>query len=128
MVGMDEADEIVRAKMLSSPLQRCLGGFGCISLSVFRRGKDPAQFRDGSERRFHVALEVPETDLTHKVSRCFLLHHPIAKAKSRPMAEITEKAGPALLPVSGLPPMYVTTAASPQSAAGVGKIVQGVAA
>ena len=104
VVGMNEADEIVRAKVLSTPLQRCLGSFGCIPLTVFRRSKDPAQFRDGSKRRFDVALEIPEANLTHKVSCCFLLHHPIAKAENRPMAEITEKAGPALLHCKRLAP------------------------
>ena len=88
MVGVNEAGEVVCAKMLPSPMQRRFGGFGCISLSMFRRSKDPAQFRDGSKRRLHVALEVSKTDLTHKVPCRFLLHHPITEAKNRPMTEI----------------------------------------
>ena len=97
MVGVDEAGEVVGAKMLSSPLQCCLGGLSCISFSIFRRSKDPAQFRDGSKGRLHVALEIAKTDLTYKVSCCFLFHHPISKPKNGPMTEITQKAGPALL-------------------------------
>ncbi len=88
MVGVDEADEIICPKMLSSPLQRCLGSLSCISSSMFRRSKDPTQFRDGSQGRLQVALEISKTDLTHKVSCCFLFHHPISKTKSRPMAKI----------------------------------------
>ncbi len=128
MVGVDEAGEVVRAKMLSSPLQRCLGGFSCISLSMFRWSKDPAQFRDRSERRLNVALEVSKTDLTHKVSCRFLFHHPISKAKNRPMAEITEKAGPALFRRERLASHVCHHGGISPKRPGVGKIVQGVAA
>jgi len=128
MVGVDEAGEVVRAKVLSSPLQRCLGGFGCISLSVFRWSKDPAQLRDRSERRFYVALEVSKTNLTHKVSCCFFFHNPISKAKNGPVAEITEKARPALLRRKRLASHVCNYGGISPKRPGVGKIVQGVTA
>ena len=76
-------------EMLSSPLQRCLGGLGCISFSMFRRSEDPAEFRNSSEGRFHVSLEIPKTNLTHKVSCFSFLDHPVSESKNRPMTEIT---------------------------------------
>ncbi len=88
MVGVNETGEVVCAKMLPPPMQRRCGSFGRISLSMFRRSKDPAQFRGGSKRRFHVALEVSKTDLTYKVTCRFLLHHPITEAENSPMTEI----------------------------------------
>ena len=97
MLGVDKTGKVICSKMLSSPLQRRPGGFGCIALAMLRRNEDPAQLRDGSKRGLQVAFEISETDLTHEVSGFFLLHDPISEAEDRPMTEITEKAGPALL-------------------------------
>ena len=128
MVGMDEAGEVVRAKVLSSPQQRRSGGLGCVSLPVFRGSKDPTQFGDRSERRLNVALEIPKTHLAYKVSCCFLFHDPIAKAKNRPMADIAKKAGPALLRRKRLASHVCNHGGISPKRPGVGKIVQGVTA
>ncbi len=128
MLGVDETGEVVCSKMLSSPLQRRPGGFGCIARAMLRRHEDPAQLGDGSKRGLQVALEISKTDLTHKVSGFFLLHDPISEAKNRPMTEIPEKAGPALLQGEWLAPQVCDHNGIRPKRPGVGKIVHGVAA
>jgi len=88
MIWVDEACKAGGIKMLPSPTQRRLGGLGCVSLSMFRRSEDPAEFRNSAKRRFHVSLEIPETNFANKLCCFSFLDHPVSKSENRPMTEI----------------------------------------
>ncbi len=89
MIRMNEAYELVRMEMISPPVQRRFGGFGCISFSVFRRSEHPAEFRKISDRRFHISLEIRKTNLTDKLCCFSFLDHPIPESENRPMTDVT---------------------------------------
>ncbi len=97
MTRVDEAYELVRCKCFRPQVQRCFGGFGCISLSVFRRSEHPAEFRNISDSRFHISLEIRKTNLTDKLCCFSFLDHPVPESENRPMTGVTKKACPALL-------------------------------
>jgi hypothetical protein len=127
MVWVDETRKAGWIKSLPPPTQRRLGGFGCISLSMFRGSEDPAEFGNSAKRRFQVSLEIPETNLTNKFCRFSFLDHPVSKSEKRPMTEIPQKSRPALFRGARLSSHIFRYGGIAPERLGVGKIAQPVA-